>query len=53
VHDMYDVSGPLVGDHEDLDGIVTVRDELDGKVVKLNSWLWTIEVLDPQPTRIE
>jgi hypothetical protein len=48
--DAYDVAGPLIGDHEDLDGIVTVRDELnDGKVTHINAWLWTVEIDEPPP----
>jgi hypothetical protein len=47
------VAGPLVGNHEDLDGIVTLRDEMDGEVIRLNGWLWSIEVVEAEPPPAE
>lgn len=43
--ELYDVAGVLVGDHEDLDGIVRVYDEAEAEVVSLKGWLWSIDVL--------
>jgi hypothetical protein len=44
--DFYSVAGPLVGNHECFDGLVTLRDEMnDGEIVTLNGWLWSIEVV--------
>jgi len=47
------VAGRLVGDHEDLDGIVTLRDEMDNEVIRLNGWLWCIEVVEDEPPPAE
>jgi hypothetical protein len=44
--DLYDVEGTLDSDHDDLDGVVTVRVD-DGEVLVLNGWLWIFEVLAP------
>jgi hypothetical protein len=41
----YDVTGPLVVDHEDLDGIVSIFDEADGRIVRVNGWLWTVDLV--------
>jgi hypothetical protein len=41
----YDVTGPLVVDHEDLDGIVSLYDEADGRIVRINGWLWSIDLV--------
>jgi hypothetical protein len=40
----FSVEGALVGDHDELDGVVWVRD--GDEVVGLNGWLWRIEVVD-------
>ena len=41
----YDVTGPLAVDHEDLDGIVSIFDEADGRIVRINGWLWSIDLV--------
>jgi hypothetical protein len=42
--DLYEVSGPLVSDHADLDGIVSLWDEAEGEIVQLHGYLWAIDV---------
>ena len=44
--DAHDVAGTLVGDHDGLDGVVTVRDDDTGEVLRLNGWLWRIDITD-------
>ena len=38
--DAHDVSGTLVGDHDELDGPVIIREDDTGEVLRLNGWLW-------------
>ncbi len=41
--DAHDVTGTLAGDHDDLDGIVSIREADTGEVLRLNGWLWLFE----------
>jgi len=43
--------GFLVGDHEELDGVVKVLCDDDGLTYYLNGWLWSFCVIEPAPAQ--
>jgi hypothetical protein len=42
----HSIRGRLVGDHECLDDVLTVFDLDEGDTIRINGWLWSIEVVD-------
>jgi hypothetical protein len=42
--DAHDVTGTLVGDHDELDGTVSIRETDTGEILRLNGWLWLFEI---------
>lgn len=42
----YELVGFLVGDHDELDGIVKLIADDDGKTYHLNGWLWSFCVIE-------
>lgn len=45
----YSISGALVEDADDLDGLIKVRCDETGLISTLCGWLWDIDVDEPEP----
>ena len=46
---LHTVEGTLLADVESFDDVFRVRCDDDGEILSLNGWLWSVEVVEPDP----